>query len=100
MEPPIIVRALDHYFGEGEVRRQVLFNLEFDIPRGALVVLMGASGSGKTTLLDVAWGTAVSPVRFGTGSGARDVWRLPLCAGRARGDAWVLSSRRTTCMRA
>ncbi len=56
MEPPIIVRALDHYFGEGEVRRQVLFNLEFDIPRGALVVLMGASGSGKTTLLTLLGG--------------------------------------------
>ncbi|HEV7458836.1 MAG TPA: ATP-binding cassette domain-containing protein [Roseococcus sp.] len=56
MEPAITVRALDHHFGEGEARRQVLFGVEFDIARGALVVLMGASGSGKTTLLTLLGG--------------------------------------------
>jgi putative ABC transport system ATP-binding protein len=56
MDPAIMVRGLDHHFGEGEARRQVLFGVEFDIARGALVVLMGASGSGKTTLLTLLGG--------------------------------------------
>ncbi|WP_206930855.1 ATP-binding cassette domain-containing protein [Roseococcus thiosulfatophilus] len=56
MEPAITVRGLDHHFGEGEARRQVLFGLDLDIARGALVVLMGASGSGKTTLLTLLGG--------------------------------------------
>ncbi|MBY0364167.1 MAG: ATP-binding cassette domain-containing protein [Phreatobacter sp.] len=56
MEHAITVRGLDHHFGEGEARRQVLFDVEFDIARGALVVLMGASGSGKTTLLTLLGG--------------------------------------------
>ncbi|WP_376095784.1 ATP-binding cassette domain-containing protein [Roseomonas sp. CCTCC AB2023176] len=51
MEPAIQVRGLSHAFGEGEARRQVLFDVELTIPRGQLVILMGASGSGKTTLL-------------------------------------------------
>ncbi|MBB3897058.1 ATP-binding cassette domain-containing protein [Roseococcus suduntuyensis] len=56
MEPAIMVRGLDHHFGAGEARRQVLFGLDLDIARGALVVLMGASGSGKTTLLTLLGG--------------------------------------------
>ncbi|WP_306030993.1 ATP-binding cassette domain-containing protein [Stappia sp. MMSF_3263] len=47
----IRVAGLDHWFGEGEARKQVLFDIDLEIRRGQLVVLMGASGSGKTTLL-------------------------------------------------
>jgi len=50
-DAPIIVSGLDHYFGEGEARKQALFNIELCIARGSLTVLMGPSGSGKTTLL-------------------------------------------------
>jgi putative ABC transport system ATP-binding protein len=50
-EPAIRVEGLSHAFGEGEARRAVLHDIAFDIPRGQLVILMGASGSGKTTLL-------------------------------------------------
>ncbi|WP_198368646.1 ATP-binding cassette domain-containing protein [Roseomonas rosulenta] len=49
--PAIAVTRLNHAFGVGEAERQVLFDVALEIPRGALVVLMGASGSGKTTLL-------------------------------------------------
>ncbi|QGZ33848.1 ATP-binding cassette domain-containing protein [Stappia indica] len=49
--PAIAVRGLDHWFGSGEARKQVLFDIDLEIRRGELVVLMGASGSGKTTLL-------------------------------------------------
>jgi putative ABC transport system ATP-binding protein len=51
MPQAITVAGLDHAFGMSEARRQVLFDVALEIPRGALVVLMGASGSGKTTLL-------------------------------------------------
>jgi putative ABC transport system ATP-binding protein len=48
---PIVVRGLEHWFGEGEARKQVLFDVDLAVERGKLTVLLGASGSGKTTLL-------------------------------------------------
>lgn len=50
---PLAVRVdhLDHFFGEGEFRNQVLFNVTVEIAPGQLVVVTGPSGSGKTTLL-------------------------------------------------
>lgn len=49
--PVITVEALQHAFGTGEARAQVLFDLDLTLRRGELVVMKGASGSGKTTLL-------------------------------------------------
>lgn len=51
MDQAIAVRGLDHWFGAGEARKQVLFDIDLGIARGSLTVLVGASGSGKTTLL-------------------------------------------------
>lgn len=48
------VRGLDHWFGNGEARKQALFDIDLTIARGELIVLMGPSGSGKTTLLTLA----------------------------------------------
>ncbi|MBK6689865.1 MAG: ATP-binding cassette domain-containing protein [Deltaproteobacteria bacterium] len=48
---PIVVRGVDHAFGEGQAKKQVLFGINLQVARGSLVVLMGPSGSGKTTLL-------------------------------------------------
>jgi putative ABC transport system ATP-binding protein len=45
------VRGLQHYFGEGELRKQVLFDNNLDVARGEIVIMTGPSGSGKTTLL-------------------------------------------------
>lgn len=47
----ISVRGLDHFFGEGDARKQALFDVTLEVARGSLTVLMGPSGSGKTTLL-------------------------------------------------
>src|SRR6201987_40889 len=50
-EPVLRVEAVNHYYGEGEARNQVLFNNHIEIPAGQLVVMTGPSGAGKTTLL-------------------------------------------------
>jgi putative ABC transport system ATP-binding protein len=50
-EAPIVVEHLDHWYGEGELRSQVLFDVSAVIRAGEIVILSGPSGSGKTTLL-------------------------------------------------
>ncbi|MCA9231469.1 MAG: ATP-binding cassette domain-containing protein [Planctomycetales bacterium] len=45
------VHNLNHYFGEGELRKQALFNNNLEVRRGEIVIMTGPSGSGKTTLL-------------------------------------------------
>jgi putative ABC transport system ATP-binding protein len=49
--PVVRVVGLNHYYGEGEARNQVLFGNSIEIPAGQLVVMTGPSGAGKTTLL-------------------------------------------------
>lgn len=48
---PVAVRGLNHWFGEGESRNQVLFENTIQVEAGQLVIMTGPSGSGKTTLL-------------------------------------------------
>jgi putative ABC transport system ATP-binding protein len=50
-EPVVRVEGLNHYYGEGEARNQVLFGNRIEIPAGQLIVMTGPSGAGKTTLL-------------------------------------------------
>ena len=50
-EPLIRIGQLNHYFGEGEARKQVLFDNNLEIMPGEIVIMTGPSGSGKTTLL-------------------------------------------------
>jgi putative ABC transport system ATP-binding protein len=47
----IEVHVLNHWFGEGDARKQALYDLDLTIKAGSFTVLMGPSGSGKTTLL-------------------------------------------------
>ncbi len=49
--PTIRARGLNHSFGEGETRRQVLFDNNLEVMPGEIVIMTGPSGSGKTTLL-------------------------------------------------
>lgn len=51
MEPVIHIQGLNHYFGQGQLRKQVLFDLYARIDAGEIVIMTGPSGSGKTTLL-------------------------------------------------
>jgi putative ABC transport system ATP-binding protein len=50
-DAPIRVEGLNHYFGQGEARKQALWDLNLTLQRGTLTILMGPSGSGKTTVL-------------------------------------------------
>lgn len=47
----IKIENLNFYFGAGELKKQVLFDISLDLPQGQIVILTGPSGSGKTTLL-------------------------------------------------
>jgi len=48
---PICIEKLNHSFGQGALRRQVLFDVTGAIRAGEVVIVTGPSGSGKTTLL-------------------------------------------------
>lgn len=54
--PVIEIQNLDHYFGHGALRKQVLFDISLDINAGEIIIMTGPSGSGKTTLLTLAGG--------------------------------------------
>jgi putative ABC transport system ATP-binding protein len=52
----ISVRNLNHYFSQGVLRKQALFDINLDIDAGEVVLMAGPSGSGKTTLLTLICG--------------------------------------------
>ena len=51
VEPSIQIRNLNFHYGEGDLFKQVLFDINLEIYSGQIVILTGPSGSGKTTLL-------------------------------------------------
>jgi putative ABC transport system ATP-binding protein len=55
-QPVISMHKLDHYFGQGQLRKQVLFDINLEINAGEIVLMTGPSGSGKTTLLTLIGG--------------------------------------------
>ncbi|MBD1213241.1 MAG: DevA family ABC transporter ATP-binding protein [Dolichospermum circinale Clear-D4] len=53
MNPSIKIENLNHFYGEKELTKQVLFDINLEIKSGEIVILTGPSGSGKTTLLSL-----------------------------------------------
>ncbi|MEJ2603706.1 MAG: ATP-binding cassette domain-containing protein [Gammaproteobacteria bacterium] len=53
MDAPVAVTDLDHAYGKGNLRKQILFGINTEIPAGEIVIVTGPSGSGKTTLLTI-----------------------------------------------
>ena len=51
IEPSIRAGNLRHFFGTGELRKQVLFDNNLTVFPGEIIIMTGPSGSGKTTLL-------------------------------------------------
>ncbi len=55
-QPVVSIQNLNHYFGKGSLRKQILFNISLEIQPGEIVLMTGPSGSGKTTLLTLMGG--------------------------------------------
>lgn len=53
MDTIIKVQDLNFSFGSGELKNQVLEDVNLQIKKGEIVILTGPSGSGKTTLLTI-----------------------------------------------
>ncbi len=58
-KPIIDIKQLNHYFGKGELRKQILFDINLTLTKGEVVILKGPSGSGKTTLLTLMGGLRI-----------------------------------------
>lgn len=54
--PLFAVRGVSKTYGEGETAVRALIDVDLDIERGELIVLLGPSGSGKSTLLNILGG--------------------------------------------
>ncbi|WP_390693409.1 DevA family ABC transporter ATP-binding protein [Aetokthonos hydrillicola] len=54
--PVISIQNLNHYYGKGALKRQILFDINLEIYPGEIVIMTGPSGSGKTTLLSLIGG--------------------------------------------
>ncbi len=50
------IRNLNHFFGAGKLRKQILFDIDLILNSGEVIILKGPSGSGKTTLLTLMGG--------------------------------------------
>ncbi len=48
---PVSIEGLNHFYGKGSLRKQILHGIDVEIPEGEIVIVTGPSGSGKTTLL-------------------------------------------------
>lgn len=55
-QPVIAIKNLNHYYGRGALKRQILFDINLEIYPGEIVIMTGPSGSGKTTLLSLIGG--------------------------------------------
>ncbi|WP_265271362.1 DevA family ABC transporter ATP-binding protein [Nostoc sp. KVJ3] len=55
-EPVIAIKNINHYYGKGALRKQILFDINLEIYSGEIVIMTGPSGSGKTTLLSLIGG--------------------------------------------
>jgi putative ABC transport system ATP-binding protein len=55
-QPAIKIQNLSHYFGQGQLQKQVLYDINLEINSGEIIIMTGPSGSGKTTLLTLVGG--------------------------------------------
>ena len=50
-DPVVKIENLNFAFGEGNLRKQILFDVNLQVNSGEIVLMTGPSGGGKTTLL-------------------------------------------------
>ena len=62
-DPAIVFEGVCQAFGRktplADMRRKVLDDVDFEVPRGEIVCLLGPSGCGKTTMVDLVIGNTV-----------------------------------------
>lgn len=73
----ISINNLNHYFGHGQLKKQVLFDITLEINSGEIVIMTGPSGSGKTTLLTLIGGLRSAQ------SGSLKVLEREMCGANA-----------------
>ena len=56
IKPVVDINNLSHFFGEGKLKKQILFDINLTLNSGEVIILKGPSGSGKTTLLTLMGG--------------------------------------------
>ena len=52
----VVVKDLNHFYGQGNLKKQILFDINLTLRAGEVVIMKGPSGSGKTTLLTLIGG--------------------------------------------
>ncbi len=63
--PPIVsIQNLNYFYGKGDLKSQVLYDINLEIKPGEFVILTGPSGSGKSTLLSLIG--CLRPVNHGS----------------------------------
>ena len=55
-EAVVAIKNLNHAYGEGNLKKQILFKINLVVKSGEIVIMKGPSGSGKTTLLTLMGG--------------------------------------------
>jgi putative ABC transport system ATP-binding protein len=55
-ESLVSLENLSHFYGKGELKKQILFDINLSLKAGEIVIMTGPSGSGKTTLLTLIGG--------------------------------------------
>ena len=78
MAVAISIHDLNHHFGQGQLQKQVLFDINLEINVGEIVIMTGPSGSGKTTLLTLVGGLRSAQ------SGSLQVLGQELCGATAQ----------------
>lgn len=76
--PVISIHNLNHFFGHGQLRKQVLFDINLEINAGEIVIMTGPSGSGKTTLLTLVGGLRSAQ------SGSLEILGRELCGANSK----------------
>lgn len=56
MSKLLSVRDLEYYYQDGDARRYIFKNLNYEFEQGVFYAILGESGSGKTTLLSILSG--------------------------------------------
>jgi branched-chain amino acid transport system ATP-binding protein len=70
----------------------ILHGVDFDVPEGGLMMLLGRNGAGKTTCLRTImglWAVSEGTIRFGTGADSRALDTLDTAAIARSGIAYV-----------